>query len=85
VLPYAEEQTADLRGEGGGCGDSEAEGEDLKEHGADYCEQDYGEEFVPKCRAGGEVDVPVSAGRMVCECAMRVEGGGRSRIKVCDL
>lgn len=63
MFAYSQEQRTNLRREGHGCGDSEAEGEDLENRGADPCHQDDGEEFVAKLGASGEIDCPVSAVR----------------------
>ena len=63
MFAYSQEQRANLRWQGHGCGNSEAEGEDLKNRGADPCHQDDREEFVAKLGASGEIDCPVSAVR----------------------
>lgn len=62
MFPYPQEQRTNLRREGHGCCDSETEGEDLEDCGADSCHEDYGEEFVAEFGSGGEIDGPVSAG-----------------------
>lgn len=61
MLAYPQEQRTDLRREGHRCGDSEAEGEDLKDCGADASHEDDGEKLVAEFGAGGEIDCPVSA------------------------